>query len=75
MSEENKKFDPMRLMFGMMVESFLETGKLLHELVLKYKANNIDVIPISELEAIESKGIEKTLSKGSLTQKLAGDLV
>lgn len=75
MSEENKEFDPMKLMFGMMVESSLETGKLLHELVLKYKANNIDVVPISELEAIEAKGIEKTLSKGSMTQKLAGDLV
>lgn len=72
--EDNKNFDPMKLMLSMMVESSMETGKLLHELILKYKANNIDVIPISELEAIEAKGIEKTLAEGSLTKKLVGEL-
>ncbi len=72
--ENNMGMNPLKFMMGMMVESSLETGKLLHELILKYKANNIDVIPISELEAIEIKGVEKTFAEGSLTKKLIGDL-
>lgn len=62
--------NPMNFILSMMVESSLETGKELHELISKYKANGIDVVPISELEAIQIKGIEKSLKEDSLTQTL-----
>lgn len=68
------EMNPIKFLVGMTIEACMETNKLLHELILKYKANNIDVIPISELEAIEVKGIKKTLAKGSLTKQFIGDL-
>lgn len=72
--QENMKNDPMKFIFGMMVESSLEVASGLHEIINKYKANNIDVIPISDLEKILHKGVEKTMEEGSLTKHLLGEM-
>ena len=72
--EENIEDNPMRFILGMMVESSLEVAHGLHEIVNKYQAHNIDVVPISELEEILHKGIEKTMEEGSLTNHLLGGL-
>ena len=72
--EENMKNDPMKFIFGMMVESSLEVAQGVHEIINKYKANNIDVVPISDLEKILHKGVEKTMEEGSLTKHLLGEM-
>lgn len=71
--EENKNLDPMKLLFGMMVESSLVVGQKLSTLIHKYEANNIDVVPISELKEIIAQGMRKTMEEGSLTNHLLGE--
>lgn len=52
MSELNK--NPMAILLGAMIETSMESQQLIHELVNKYKANGVDVIPISEIETVFS---------------------
>ena len=45
----------MKFMMAMSVETSLEFNKLVTELIQKYRANNIDVIPIKDLEVCQRK--------------------
>lgn len=68
MSELNK--NPMAILLGAMIETSMESQQLIHELVNKYKANGVDVIPISEIEKCFQSGIDKIKDENSLTSKL-----
>lgn len=59
-----------KLMFTMMFESQGYVFNGIHELVQKYKSNNIDVIPISEIEQIYSEAVRKSSGKDSLVNKM-----
>lgn len=52
----------LKLMLAMSVQTGMEFQKLVSDLISKYKANNIDVIPIKELEECMHKSIDKSLS-------------
>ena len=64
------KNDPMALLFGMFTEQAMEATSRITELVNKYKANNIDVIPISEIEDCMKKGVEKATGEDSFMSKM-----
>lgn len=63
-------FDSMQFMFAMATETSLEFNKLVTELIQKYKANNIDVIPIKELEKCQCESMEKALGENSFVSSI-----
>lgn len=60
----------MKFMMAMSVETSLEFNKLVTELIQKYKANNIDVIPITELEKCQCESMKKALGENSLLSSI-----
>ena len=60
----------MKFMMAMSVETSLEFNKLVTELIQKYEANNIDVIPIKELEECQCKSMKKALEENSLLSSI-----
>lgn len=66
--------DPMKVMFALMIESSMDMGAKLLDVIHKYENNGIDVVPITELKEIMASGVEKALAEDSLTNKLLGDL-
>ena len=60
----------MKFMMAMSVETSLEFNKLVTELIQKYRANNIDVIPIKELEECQCKSMKKALGENSLLSSI-----
>lgn len=63
----------MKLIIAMAVETSLEFGRLVNELILKYKANNIDVIPIKELEECQRESMKKATEDNSLLSSMKGE--
>ena len=64
----------LKLMMAMSVQTSMEFQSLVTELISKYKANNIDVIPIKELDECLQKSIEKSLSpEGFLASMVKGE--
>lgn len=68
--EENFKTNPMALMMAMAVESSLESTSKIIELVSKYKASGVDVVPISEIDECLKSGTKKVMSEDSLTASM-----
>lgn len=60
----------MKFMMTMLVETSLEFNKLVNKLISKYKANNVDVIPIRELEECQCKSMKKALGENSLLSSI-----
>ncbi len=73
MSNETLR-DPMNLMIGMMIDTSMETTHKLIEVVNKYRASNIDVIPISEIEACLEAGHKKATSPDGLLKKMIDEI-
>lgn len=67
---ENLKQNPMAMLLTMSIESNMETNNSIQKLISKYEANNIDVIPISEIKECFTNGIKKALDEDSLMSKL-----
>lgn len=64
----------LKLMMAVSVQTSMEFQSLVNDLISKYKANNIDVIPIKELEECIHKSIEKSLSpEGFLASMVKGE--
>lgn len=64
----------LKLMMAMSVQTSMEFQSLVNDLISKYKANGVDVIPISELESCMHKSIEKSLSpEGFLASMMKGE--
>ncbi len=70
MEENDIKKDPMALMLGMVIDSTMETTHKLIEIVNKYEAAGIDVIPINELKECLSAGHKKSLSEDGFLNKV-----
>ena len=51
--------DPMKVMFALMIESSMDMGAKLLDVIHKYENNGIDVVPITELKEIMASGVEK----------------
>lgn len=62
--------DVKMVMTGMAVEAAIEGMANIANLVSKYNAAGIDVIPVKELDQAMRKGFRAALSEGSLTQRL-----
>lgn len=58
------------MMTGIAVEAAMATTAEIHDLMTAYKKNNIDVVPIAELEKAFHNGLRKANEKGSLTSHL-----
>ena len=58
------------LMTSMAVEVSINVASGVHDLMMKYKANNIDVVPISEIEKIYADSVSRVKTKDSLTTSL-----
>lgn len=58
------------LMTGMAVESAMIVSSKVHDLMIGYKKNGIDVVPMSELEKVFSEATKKAAAKDSLTSSL-----
>ena len=67
---ENLKQNPMAMLLTMSIEANMETSNNIQKLVSKYEANNIDVIPISEIKKCFVNGVTKALDEDSLMNKL-----
>ena len=67
---ENLKQNPMAMLLTMSIEANMETSNNIHKLISKYEANNIDVIPISEIKECFANGVKKALDEDSLMNKL-----
>lgn len=59
-----------KLMFAMMFETQGKVFNGIHKLIQKYKANNVDVIPISEIEKVFQGAISTSIGKDSLVGKM-----
>lgn len=57
-------------MMAISIDASLAFNKLATELINKYKANGVDVVPISELENCQRQSLEQSLGKGSLIEHL-----
>ncbi len=81
MFNEDKKNEGMqepqmglKLMLAMSVQTSIEFQHLANDLISKYEANNIDVIPIKELKECMNKSVEKSLSpQGFLASMMKGE--
>lgn len=58
------------LMTGMAVETAIAVTSKVHDLMIGYKKNGIDVVPISELEKAFAEGHKRASSEDSLTSGL-----
>ena len=58
------------LMTGMAVESAMAVTSKVYDLMIGYKKNGIDVVPISELEKAFAEGYKRASSEDSLTSSL-----
>lgn len=58
------------MMTGITVEAAIEGMTNVTNLVQKYSAAGVDVVPIKDLEQAMRKGFKAALSEDSLTQKL-----
>lgn len=68
---ENLKQNPMAMLFVMSIEANMESVNNIQKLISKYEANNIDVIPISEIRECFANGVKKALDKDSLMNKMS----
>ena len=64
------KIDGQQIMSIISLESSMEFARLAVELINKYKANNIDVVPISELEKCHAESLRNALGSDSAVQYL-----
>ena len=58
------------LMTGMALESAMIVSSKVHDLMVGYKKNGIDVVPVSELEKVFIEATKKASSEDSLTSGL-----
>lgn len=63
------------LMTGMAVESAMVVSSKVHDLMIGYKKNGIDVVPVSELEKVFREATKKASAKDSLTSSLINDMM
>lgn len=68
--QKDLRGNPMALVMSMMIDSSLESTHKVIGLVNKYEANNIDVIPISEIKEALNAGHKKVMDDNSLTSSL-----
>lgn len=68
---KNLKQNPMAMLFAMSIEANMESVNNIQKLISKYEANNIDVIPISEIRECFVNGVKKALDKDSLMNKMS----
>ena len=58
------------LITGIAIETAMATTSKIHDLMVAYKKNNIDVVPISELEKAFSESCKRAREEGSFTSSL-----
>lgn len=67
------KQNPMGMMLAMAIDTSMNATSRVKELIDKYKASGIDVVPISELEECISKSIEHATSEKGLLNCILND--
>lgn len=67
---DNLKQNPMAMIFAMSIEANMVIVNQIQNLITKYEANGIDVIPVSEIQNCFKTGIEKSTKEDSLVSKL-----
>lgn len=68
--ENEIKNNPMAMMLTMAVDSSMAVHSELTNIISKYKSNNIDVVPIRELEDCIEKSVKKSLGDDGLLKKM-----
>lgn len=63
------------VMTGMAVESAMIVSSKVHDLMVGYKKNGIDVVPVSELEKVFTEAAKKASAEDSLTSSLINKMM
>lgn len=67
------KSNPMAMMLAMAIDTSMASTSKIQELMNKYKASGVDVIPISELEQCISSSVEHATSEKGLLNSILND--
>lgn len=73
MEKEDFKKDPMGLITAVMIDSSLKSCNKIIGLIHKYEANNVDVIPISEIRQALDEAREESLGDTGLLKTILND--
>lgn len=71
--DDKFKTNPMAMMLAMAIDTSMASTSKIKELMDKYKASGVDVIPISELEQCINSGIEHATSEKGLLNSMLND--
>lgn len=71
--DDKFKTNPMAMMLAMAIDTSMSSTSKIKDLMDKYKASGVDVIPISELEQCFSQSIEHATSEKGLLNSILKD--
>lgn len=73
MEKEDFKKDPLGLMTAVIIDSSLKSYNKIIDLINKYEANGVDVIPISEIRQALNEARSESLSDKGLLKAILND--